>query len=107
MTSFQITYLIFGSFVISAGLVMVTTYSLTNPWWRTHIGRMMIVYAMAEVIMSALLLAAIVWQIHPTWFRVAWFILQATVGCTFWFQTYVIIRIHRSARSQEIRDARR
>lgn len=101
MTSFQVTYLVFGSFVISAGLVMVAAYTATNPWWRSHLGRMMIAYATAEILMSAILMAAVVADLHPNWFRVAWFILQVIVGCTFWFQTYVILKLHRSREHEE------
>lgn len=93
--SFENWYLVFGSFVISAGIVMVATYSLTNPWWRTHIGRMLITYAVAEILMSALLMSAVVWHVNPHWFRGAWFVLQAIVGGTFWFQTFTIVRLHR------------
>lgn len=101
MTAFEILYLVFGSFVTSAGLVMITTYSLTNPWWKTHLGRMMVTYAMAEVLMSLMLLLAVVGHMNPAWFRTAWFILQVTVGCTFWFQTITIIKLYRSKRRSE------
>ncbi len=96
MNSFETTYTIFGSFVISAGVVMIITYSLTNPWWRGHIGRMLVTYAAAEVIMSALLVSAVVWHTSPHWFRAAWFTLQTVVGCTFWFQTATIVRLYRT-----------
>lgn len=98
MSSFETAYLIFGSFIISAGLIMVITYSLTNPWWSAHLGRMMVTYALAEVLMSALLMAAVVGHVNPTWFRGVWFALQTVVGCTFWFQTLVIIKLHREKR---------
>ena len=102
MTHFQIEYLIFGSFVISAGVIMVLVYSLTNPWWRNHVGRMLVTYAVAEILMSTLLMVTIVWQWSPHWFRLAWFTLQVIVGCTFWFQTILIIRLHhRVKRRQE------
>jgi peptidoglycan biosynthesis protein MviN/MurJ (putative lipid II flippase) len=94
MSAFQEEYLAFGSFVISAGVIMVVVYSLTNPWWRNHIGRMMVTYAVAEILMSTLLMATIVWHVGPHWFRSVWFTLQAVVGCTFWFQTVTIIRLH-------------
>jgi hypothetical protein len=94
MTKFEVMYLVFGTFITSAGVVMVLTYTLTNPWWKTHIGRMMITYAVAEILMSALLMATVVWHVSPEWFRGVWFVLQTVVGCTFWFQTYVIVRLH-------------
>lgn len=100
MSDFQIMYLCFGGFVVTAGLVMVVTYSLTNPWWTSHLGRMMIVYAVAEIAMSTLLLAAVVWQFSPHWFRLAWFFLQAVVGSTFWYQTAVIVRLSRERRAR-------
>lgn len=101
MISFETTYLIFGTFVISAGIIMITVYSLTNPWWRGHLGRMMITYATAEVIMSALLMSAVVWHVSPHWFRGAWFILQTVVGATFWFQTFMILTLYRQKRRAE------
>lgn len=101
MTRFEVAYLCFGSFIISAGMAMVTTYSLTNPWWRTHLGRMMITYAVAEIGMSALLMSAVVWHVSPHWFRLVWFGLQAAVGGTFWFQTFTILRFYRQRRHRE------
>lgn len=95
MTTFEVTYLIFGIFVISAGVVMITVYSMTYPWWQGHLGRMMITYAAAEVIMSALLMSAVVWHVSPHWFRIAWFVLQTVIGGTFWFQTLMIVTLHR------------
>lgn len=95
MSGFEIMYLVFGGHLILAGLVMVVTYSLTNPWWTTHLGRMLITYAVAEILMSVLLMAAVVWHFNPYWFRSAWFALQVVVGGTFWFQTATIIRLHR------------
>lgn len=97
--SFETMYAIFGSFITSAGLIMVITYSVTNPWWRSHLGRMMITYAMAEVLMSALLMFTILTHISPEWFRGVWFALQTIVGMTFWFQTIMIIKLHRQARN--------
>lgn len=101
MHTFEWLYLGFGSFLTLAGVTMIVTYSLTNPWWRTHIGRMMITYAAAEVIMSTLLLSAVVWHFNPEWFRAAWFALQLVVGSTFVFQTVMIIKLHRRRRAQE------
>lgn len=101
MSDFEIMYLIFGTFVVSAGVVMITTYSLTNPWWKTHIGRMMITYAAAEILMSVLLLATVVWHVSPHWFRGVWFGLQTVVGCTFWFQTFTIVRLRQNRIKQE------
>ena len=94
MSGFQILYLVFGLFIITAGLTMIITYTMTNPWWRNLLGRMMITYAAAEVLMSLILLLAIVIQLSPSWFRWAWFTLQVIVGCTFWFQTVTIVQLH-------------
>lgn len=101
MVKFEVLYLIFGSFITSAGVIMVITYSLTNPWWRSHIGRMMITYAVAEILMSVLLLITVVGHVSPEWFRGVWFGLQVIVGCTFWFQTFTIIKLHRAKRRRE------
>lgn len=105
MTQFEELYLGFGSFVITAGLVMIIVYTLTNPWWTDLLGRMMITYASAEVIMSSLLMMSIVFHFSPYWFRFAWFALQTLLGCTFWFQTYVIIRLHQRRRARERQEA--
>jgi len=99
VTSFEIAYLCFGSFVCLAGLTMIATYSATNPWWRTHIGRMLVTYAAAEIMMSFILLLAVVVHIGPHWFRGVWFVLQAIVGGCFVFQTIVILRLHKAARN--------
>lgn len=99
--SFETLYLIFGSYIICAGLLMVTVYSLTNPWWKSHLGRMMITYAAAEIIMSALLVVTVVWHVSPHWFRAVWFALQVIVGSTFIFQTVVLITLHRARVRQE------
>lgn len=100
MTDFEIMYLIFGTFVTSAGVIMITTYSVAYPWWKDHLGRMMITYALAEILMSALLVMAVVWHFSPHWFRGVWFGLQTVVGSTFWFQTYMILKL----RQQRIRE---
>lgn len=101
MTRFEVLYLIFGSYISSAGIIMVLSYSLTNPWWRSHVGRMLVTYAAAEVLMSVLLLVTVVGHVTPEWFRAVWFTLQVVVGSTFWFQTAMIIRLHRQRRAQK------
>lgn len=98
MSAFQVEYSIFGSFVILSGLVMIIAYSLTNPWWRSHLGRMMITYAVAEIFMSTLLMITIDFQVAPVWFRGVWFALQSAVGFCLCYQTYTIISIHRALR---------
>ena len=100
MTGFEVMYLCFGTFVTSAGVIMIVSYSLTNPWWRNHIGRMLVMYAMAEVVMSLILLLTVVAHVSPQWFRGVWFVLQTIVGCTFWFQTWTIYRLYRQRRAQ-------
>jgi hypothetical protein len=95
MSEFETLYLIFGSYIISAGAVMVLVYTLTNPWWRNLLGRMLVTYAVAEIIMSTLLMITVVGHITPYWFRAAWFVLQTVVGSTFWFQTWAILKLHR------------
>lgn len=101
MSNFERLYLIFGSFIILSGVVMILTYSLTNPWWRNHVGRMLVTYAAAEILMSALLMSAVVWHVSPGWFRAVWFTLQVIVSGTFCFQTVLIVRLHRQRRAQE------
>lgn len=95
MSRFQLHYLIFGSYIIAAGLIMVVTYTLTNPWWRNLVGRMMVTYAVAEIVMSTLLMVTVVGGIAPHWFRAAWYALQVIVGTTFLFQTWMILKLHR------------
>jgi hypothetical protein len=101
MIAFQIEYAIFGGFVILAGLVMIIAYSLTNPWWTTHLGRMMVTYATAEICMSTLLMITVEFQINPVWFRGVWFGLQSAVGLCLCYQTWTIIRLHQKTREAE------
>lgn len=101
MSDFEILYLIFGSFVSGAGITMIATYSASYPWWRDHVGRMMITYAAAEVLMSVILLVTVVGHVSPFWFRAVWFGLQLIVGGTFCFQTVTIVRLRRQRRAQE------
>jgi hypothetical protein len=102
MTAFRVEYAIFGSFVILSGLVMIVTYSLTNPWWRSHLGRMMVTYASAEILMSTLLMVTIEFQVSPIWFRDVWFALQTAVGLCLCYQTSAIIRLHRETKREKI-----
>lgn len=97
MTGFQIQYMIFGTYVIVSGMCMVLVYSLTNPWWRSHLGRMMVTYAGAEICMSALLMITVEFQVSPHWFRAVWFALQTVVGSVLVFQTHTILKLHREA----------
>jgi hypothetical protein len=101
MHAFEWMYLGFGSFITLSGITMVVTYSVTNPWWRSHLGRMMITYAVAEILMSTLLMVSVVAHFSPLWFRGVWFALQVTVGVTFCFQTSTILRLHRAKRERE------
>lgn len=100
MSDFQIMYACFGGFLTLSGIIMVITYSLTNPWWTNQLGRMMIAYAVAEILMSVLILTTVLFQFAPYWFRFAWFGLQTVIGSTFCYQTSVIIRLHRSKRRE-------
>lgn len=91
-----------------AGLTMITTYTATNPWWRTHIGRMMVIYASAEIGMSMILMLAVADHVGPRWFGpvwLPWFALQVIVGGCFVYQTIVIIRLYRLRRTTETRKA--
>lgn len=99
MNSFEILYLCFGGFVCLAGATMIVVYTVAYPWWRDHLGRMMVTYAAAEVAMAAILLLAVVAHIGPHWFRVLWFILQAVVGGCFCYQTWTIIALQRARRA--------
>lgn len=104
MITFEVLYLIFGSYITTAGTAMVIIYTLTNPWWKTHIGRMMITYAVAEILMSVILMITVIGHVSPEWFRAVWFALQVVVGTTFWFQAVTIIRLHRERRRTEKTD---
>jgi hypothetical protein len=84
-------YLVSGFFTSLAGFTMILVYSLTNPWWRTLVGRMLITYAVAETGMSLIFALAIGFQINPLIFRYLWVGLQASVGCMLWLQTSMII----------------
>lgn len=95
MHAFEIEYLVFGGFNITACLVMIVVYTVTTPWWRNMLGRMMVAYAAADMIMASLLMATVVGHFAPHWFRTAWFALQTVVGAIFWFQTAMIIKLHR------------
>lgn len=97
-------YLVFGSFVILSGLAMVISYSLTSPWWRSHLGRMMITYALAEIGMSTLLMVTVEFSVSPAWFRTVWFVLQTMVGTALTYQTYVIFKVAREVRQQRRED---
>jgi hypothetical protein len=101
MHAFEIQYLVFGGFNIVACVIMMVTYTITNPWWRTHLGRMMMTYAAAEGIMAALLMSTVVFHFAPHWFRAVWFVLQSIVGLTFCYQTSTILKLHR----QRVREA--
>lgn len=101
MHLFEWMYLIFGGYLVLAGLSMVIAYSLTNPWWRTQLGRMMVTYAMAEVLMSTLLTSTVVWHFNPIWFRTVWFFLIGIVGLTLTYQTYTIVKLNRQRRTRE------
>lgn len=96
MDGFRIVYLCFGSFVCLAGLSMILIYSLSYPWWRDTVGRMMVTYASAEILMSLILLLAVVAHMSPHWFRNLWLLLQAIVGACFVYQSWTILRLRRN-----------
>ena len=106
MDAFRIFYLIFGSAICITGTMMILTYSRSFPWWKDPIGRMMIVYAGAEVLMSALLTITVVTQISPHWFRLAWFILQVVLSGCFVYQTLTIKQLKRYQDARENQEAR-
>lgn len=95
MNDFVLLYLCFTGFLITSGLVMIVAYSLSYPWWRSWLGRLVIIYASAEIGMSAILCSAVVWHINPVWFRDLWLGLQAVVGLTFCAQTAIVVRLRR------------
>lgn len=95
MNAFRIAYLVFGSFICVSGAAMIVTYSRSYPWWRDSMGRMMVVYAGAEILMSGMLTITVVAQTGPHWFRAVWFALQILVGSCFCYQTLAIIRLKR------------
>lgn len=95
MDAFRIAYLVFGTSICVSGLTMIVTYSRAFPWWRDPIGRMMVVYAGAEVIMSALLTITVVTRSGPHWFRTIWFLLQVVLTFCFIYQTRTILKLKR------------
>lgn len=103
MDDFVVLYLCFTGFLITAGLTMIVTYSLSYPWWKDWLGRLVIIYASAEIAMSAILGSAVVFRINPTWFRAAWFALQLIIGLVFCAQTAAIVRLRRGRRQREQR----
>jgi hypothetical protein len=98
VTTIEIVYGISGAFVALAGIAMMVTYTLTNPWWNNHTGRMLMTYAVAETGMAAIFALAIMGHLNPIGFRWVWVTLQATVGVVLCYQTAMILRIHRRAR---------
>lgn len=88
-------YLCFTGFLVTSGLTMIATYTLSYPWWRSWLGRIVIIYASAEIGMSVILCLAVVWHTNPAWFRGVWFALQGTVGATFCVQTATIVKLRR------------
>lgn len=101
MSEFNLMYLCFTGYLVASGLTMIATYSFSYPWWRYGLGRIVIIYASAEIAMSAILCLAVVWHISPVWFRGVWFGLQAVVGTTFCVQTAEIVRLRRRRRQRE------
>ncbi|QDN64457.1 hypothetical protein [Streptomyces sp. S1D4-14] len=99
--SFITLYLCFTGYLVTSGLTMIVAYSLSYPWWRSGLGRVVVLYASAEILMSVILCLAVVWHINPAWFRALWFGLQAVVGTTFCVQTAVIVRLRRGRRQRE------
>jgi hypothetical protein len=95
LSSFQVEYLIFGGTLIVSGVLMIVTYTLSYPWWRDLLGRMLVTYAAAEITMATLLAVTVVWQTGPTWFRPAWFTLQSMISWCFLYQTWTIRRLKR------------
>lgn len=100
MNEFEAMYLGFASFIVVSGLAMIVTYSLSYPWWRNGLGRLVVTYASAEILMSAILCCAVVFHVNPVWFRAVWFGLQAVVGTTFCVQTTLIVRLYRKRRRE-------
>lgn len=101
MNSLELTYLISGGFTATAGMVMLAVYSLSTSWWRSHTGRMLVTYAVAETGMSTIFALAVSLHINPVWFRVVWVGLQVTVGLALWYQTAMIVILNRSEKEKE------
>ena len=93
--NFLVMYEAFTAFLVVSGLTMIITYSLTYPWWRSWLGRLVIIYASAEIAMSAILCSSIVFRYGPEYFRGLWFALQTVIGLTFCAQTATIVRLRR------------
>ena len=101
MTGYEKLYAATGSYIILAGVLMIVVYRITTPWWRNPYGRMLITYAVAEIAMSVLLMAAVLGHLNPWWFRYAWSVLQVIVGSVLCYQTFAIIKLHRSSRGED------
>jgi len=91
-------YLCFTGYLVTSGLTMIVTYTVSYPWWKEWLGRLVIIYASAEIGMSAILCQAVVFHSNPSWFRGVWFALQTLVGSTFVAQTAIIVRLRRGRR---------
>lgn len=102
-STFALMYLCFTGFLVTSGLTMIVTYSVNYPWWRSWLGRIVIIYASAEIAMSVILCTAVVFHINPAWFRSLWLTLQALIGVTFCGQTAVIVRLRRNRKRRDLR----
>jgi len=98
VTSTEVVYAVSGTFTCTAGLAMLLVYSYVTAWWKSHTGRMLATYAVAETGMSGIFAAAVVLHINPAWFSVVWVGLQATVGFVLWYQTFMIIILNRATK---------
>lgn len=97
----ELMYLFSGIFTSLAAFLMIVIYTLTNPWWTNHVGRMLITYAVAEMGMSLIFALAIGFHINPVVFRYLWVSLQFTVGCVLWVQTWMIFVLWQRKRRQQ------
>jgi hypothetical protein len=99
--SFEIEYICFTAWVVLTAVGMVITYTVSYPWWRSLLGRLVVAYALADSAMATLLCVAVVTRTGPSWFRWAWFGLQAVLGTTFLVQALAIGRLREERRAKE------
>lgn len=101
LSPFQVEYLVFGGALVLSGLLMIFTYSVSYPWWKDLVGRMMVAYAASEILMASMLAVTVVWQTGPGWFRPAWFTLQSLIAVCFLYQTRTIRRLKREREADD------
>lgn len=81
-----------SAFTTVAGLVLVAVYGVVAPWWRSHVGLMMMVYAVTITALSTIALLATGFGVDPGVLRVVRAALILAVGLVMVSQTVIILR---------------